>query len=66
VKSNGALLVIALGIGAQIPTSIASVSDPAIRSLLQLLAVLVCVFVSVKIDPTKGVLSVRPPPISKD
>jgi len=58
---NGAMLTFALVIGAQIPSTIEKIADPTVKALVQIVAVLVLVFIVLRIDP-KAMGSMRPPP----
>jgi len=64
VNKNSALLAIALLVGVNIPTSIEKIPNPTIKTLVQLLAVLVLVYLAMKVDTTKFP-SIHPPPPSK-
>lgn len=55
------MLTLALVIGAQIPSTIEKIVDPTVKALVQIAAVLVLVFIVLRIDP-KAMGSMRPPP----
>lgn len=61
MNKNSALLAIALLVGVNIPLSIEKIPNPTVKALVQLLAVLILVFLAMKVDTSKFP-SMRPPP----
>jgi hypothetical protein len=43
-------LLSAFAVGSQIPTTLSEIPDPVIRSLMQMLAILLAILASVKVD----------------
>lgn len=54
------LLMAALAVGAQIPTTIEKIPNPTVKVLVQLLAMCVLLLAAMKIDP-KRIGSIPPP-----
>lgn len=61
MNKDGALLAVALLIGIQIPSTIEKIPNATVKSLVQIVAVLVLVLLGLRINP-KAIGSLRPPP----
>lgn len=60
MNKDTALLLAALGVAAQVPTTIEKIVDPTVKALVQLLALCVLLLAAVKID-LKKTPSIPPP-----
>jgi hypothetical protein len=51
---NVILLTLAVGLGAQIPTSIQAIQDPIVKAVVQVVVLVVVIFTSIRVTPTEN------------
>lgn len=61
ISSNSAFLVAAVAIGSQIPSTIAEIHDPVVRTLVQYLGILLVLYAALRVDLRSGDKSSLPP-----
>jgi hypothetical protein len=63
---NVILLTLAVGLGAQIPTSIQAIQDPVYKVIAQVTILVVVILVSIKVTPTEDIPRAPSSPDLKD